>query len=79
MEALSLEVVATLLGIISILAGGIAWYRGSVTRSYAAEREMGHIKRNLEQLSQGLGSINDELEGINRTLVKLEALILSRH
>ncbi|MDX2215299.1 MAG: hypothetical protein SFY66_18690 [Oculatellaceae cyanobacterium bins.114] len=74
----SLEILATVLGITSLIAGGIAWYRGSVQKAYAAEREMGHIKQNLQQLGQGLGSIDKELEELNRVIVEIKALILAQ-
>lgn len=49
------------LGLLGFLSGAILWYRGSIEKRYAAERDFGHLKRNQEQMSQALGIIDDEL------------------
>lgn len=39
------------MGLASFLGGLILWYRGSVEKRYAAERDFRHLQRNYEQLS----------------------------
>lgn len=51
-----------LLAATTTLAGAILWYVNTEKKKYAAERDFQHLKRNQEQISQGLGDIVQELE-----------------
>jgi hypothetical protein len=46
------------IGIIGAAAGFFAWYASNVKKSYAAERDFGHIKRNLEQMSLNVAELD---------------------
>jgi hypothetical protein len=52
--------VGSLLGIITFLGGLLAWYRGSVEKSYAAKRDFGHLKKSLETLITNLETLRAE-------------------
>lgn len=65
-----------ILGILTSFAGFLAWYTSGVKKSYAAERDFNHLRRNYEQLAQNqqailslLDSMNDE---VGRIRIKIE-------
>jgi nitrogen fixation protein FixH len=41
-----------ILGLITALAGWLAWYGTAVRKRYAAERDFNHLRRNYEQLAE---------------------------
>ena len=49
--------IALVISIASFLGGLIMWYRGSVEKRYAAERDFNHLKRNYEQLAASLAAL----------------------
>ena len=49
--------IALIISIASFLGGLIMWYRGSVEKRYAAERDFNHLKRNYEQLAASLATL----------------------
>lgn len=62
--------------------GGIAtaarWYADSEKKKYAAERDFLHLKNAQAQLSEALKLISEEVEVLNESVVRLEALITAR-
>jgi hypothetical protein len=52
--------IGSILGLISLVAGGVMWFTSAIRKQYAAEREFNHLKRNLEQLGQNLAVIERE-------------------
>lgn len=74
---ISLEVIATLLGILSIVAGGVSWYRSSVQKNYAAERDFAHIRRNYEQAQQALNSLQEDNDRVREILIEMKSLMLA--
>lgn len=42
--------------------GGVLWYANSEKKKYAAERDFAHIRRNQEQMQQGLNDLLRELD-----------------
>lgn len=65
----------SLSGVISIIGGGLAWYRSSVQKSYAAERAFGHLEKSIQQLSANLATLSDELDSIDRTILEQKMVI----
>lgn len=49
--------IALIISILSFSGGLVMWYRGSVEKRYAAERDFNHLKRNYEQLAASLASL----------------------
>lgn len=49
-------------GLISFCGGLVLWYKGSVEKRYAAQRDFGHLKRNYEQLTIGITDLTEEQE-----------------
>lgn len=58
--------VSLTLGLLGFLSGLILWYRGSVEKRYAAERDFGHLRRNQEQQSQALAIVDDCLAELSK-------------
>lgn len=50
------------MGLGSFLASLLFWYKGSVEKRYAAQRDFGHLRRNYEQLSQAVAQLGEELD-----------------
>ncbi len=50
------------IGILSLLGGFFLWYKGSVEKRYAAERDFAHLRRNQEQISNALATIDKFLD-----------------
>lgn len=50
------------IGILSLLAGFFLWYKGSVEKRYAAERDFAHLRRNQEQLGDAIAAIDKFLD-----------------
>lgn len=51
------EIVAMIISLITFVAGGVAWFSAAVRKSYAAERDFQHLRRNQEQLSDGIAQV----------------------
>lgn len=63
-EATSL--IGLAMGIISFLGGLILWYRGSVEKSYAAQRDFGHLKNNYQSLATAIDQLSEQVDTIQR-------------
>lgn len=50
------------LGLFSFLGGVVLWYKGSVEKRYAAERDFNHLRRNQEQMGGALATICKDIE-----------------
>ncbi|NEQ26413.1 MAG: hypothetical protein F6K28_46760 [Microcoleus sp. SIO2G3] len=66
----------------------VIWYRGSVKKAYAAERDFNHLKRNQENHAKALtmvdnevkelrDAINDRFHRQETELVQIKALLMS--
>lgn len=44
------------------VVGGVLWYANSEKKKYAAERDFAHIRRNQEQMQQGLNDLLREFD-----------------
>lgn len=64
------NVLSIALGAISFAAGALLWYKGSIEKQYAAQRDFGHLKRQYEQMSSIITQQNREMD---RRLDNLEA------
>lgn len=75
----SLDFVPIVLSAITFIAAAITWYRGAIQKSYAAERDFGHLKRSIDQLSSnmadGLRENDHRLELIERDLLEIKAAL----
>lgn len=67
------------LGLISFLSGAVLWYKGSVEKRYAAQRDFGHLKNNYKQLALALDTFSKEsderFDRIDDTLKELKLII----
>ncbi|BAT53784.1 hypothetical protein NOS3756_27470 [Nostoc sp. NIES-3756] len=50
------------LATLTTVLGGVVWFANSEKKRYAAERDFAHIRRNQEQMQQGLTSLFNELD-----------------
>lgn len=73
----TLEVLALALGLVSTVAGGLAWYASMVRKSYAAEREFNHIKNAIAQLSENIKVYVAEIEEQSQDLMEIKLLVNS--
>lgn len=62
-----LPIISTIAGLTTFAAGALTWYRGSITKGYAAQRDFEHLRRNQQQMADGLGVLMDELKTHLRT------------
>lgn len=73
--------IGLLMGVISFVAGAVTWYRGSVEKRYAAERDFNHVRRNLEQLSGNLNDFAEEMDHrfdqTNGELIQVKSLLMA--
>lgn len=82
----------SILGITTSLLGGIAFYRGSVIKGYAAQRDYEHLKKKYESLAEAFkfqtdvfedefkrtNQINDNrFDRIDKDLTEIKALLLA--
>ena len=54
--------ISLIMGLASFLSGLLLWYKGSVEKRYAAQRDFGHLKRNYQQLSEGVSLQAKEMD-----------------
>lgn len=73
----TLELLALVLAIAGSIGAAIGWYRSTVVQNRDKERDMRHLVRNYEQLSQALNQIMDELEQTNRIMLEQKMMILA--
>lgn len=50
------------LAALTTVLGGVVWFANAEKKRYAAERDFAHIRRNQEQMQQGLTSLFNELD-----------------
>lgn len=72
-------VAGLLMGVSSFVAGAITWYKGAIVKSYAAERDFNHLRRNLEQLSNNLSDVSEEVDHrfdrLEGEMIQIKALL----
>lgn len=59
--------ISLLLGLGGFASGVILWYKGSVEKRYAAERDFNHIRNNLQQYGEGLSDIAEQIDELRHT------------
>lgn len=62
--------ISLIMGLASFLSGLLLWYKGSIEKRYAAQRDFGHLKRNYESLSEG---VNLQAKEMDRRFDQVEA------
>ena len=50
------------LALFTTATGAILWYVNSEKKKYASERDFQHLKRNLENISNGMAELLNEME-----------------
>jgi chromosome segregation ATPase len=61
-----INLISLSIGLLSFLSGGILWYRGSIEKRYAAERDFQHLKKNQEGIAVLLTQMDDSLDDMQR-------------
>jgi uncharacterized protein (DUF3084 family) len=64
-------VISLILGLGGFCSGIVLWYKGSVEKRYAAERDFGHIRNNLQQYAQSLEDLSEQIDEIRHALDNL--------
>lgn len=57
-----LEILSICVGLAGAVFGMLMWYKSAVEKSYAAQRDFQHLKRNQEQIASLLSANMEELE-----------------
>ena len=77
--ALIIGIGTGILSVLTFLGGTYAFIKASSTKRYAAEREIGHLKNSLDQLSTNVNFMIQELDrrfdGVDLRLVEINAYI----
>lgn len=60
--ALIIGIGTGVLSVLTFLGGTYAYIKSSATRKYASEREIGHLKKSLEQLSSNVAFLEQDLD-----------------
>lgn len=67
------------MGLFSFLAGALLWYKGSVEKRYAAQRDFGHLKNSYNQLSRALETLvkeqDERFDQIDDSVKELKLII----
>lgn len=56
-----LPVISSFAGLATFAAGGLAWYRSSVQKGYAAQRDFEHLRLNQQQMAEGQTLLIEEI------------------
>ena len=70
-----IAVVGFIIGVLTSFAGFLAWYSSSVKKSYAAERDFNHLRRNYEQLSANQGVMMSNMKEIDDSLKDIKDML----
>ena len=73
-----LEVAIAACTLIGLISSALLWYAGKVEKSYAAQREFGHLKKSLEQLNENISELFKEQEEQLLLLQRQQERILDR-
>jgi hypothetical protein len=75
------SLISLFLGVAGFTTGSVMWWKGSIEKRYAAERDFSHLRRNQEQISNSLGLIDKELDerfhNLNMELVQIKSLLMA--
>lgn len=77
--ALILGIGTGILSVLTFLGGTYAYIKASATRKYASEREIGHLKKSLEQLSSNVLFLDQDfdrrLDSIDLKLIEIVSFL----
>jgi hypothetical protein len=77
--ALILGICTGILSILTFLGGTYAYIKSSSTKKYAAEREIGHVKKSLETVASNLlfltREIDRRVDSIEHSLLEIKTFI----
>lgn len=75
----TLEVLVLIVSLSSFFSGVIMWYSGRVQKSYAAQRDFEHLRRNYAQLAENQAAILKEFDkrcdAVDLALIEVKGLI----
>lgn len=71
----TLENIIAIFSIIGFITSALLYYKTRVEKSYAAERDFNHIKRNLEQLSQHLNLVSEESDELRSEIREIKSIV----
>ncbi|HEY9605222.1 MAG TPA: hypothetical protein V6C85_26690 [Allocoleopsis sp.] len=79
----NIEIVTAIIGLIIGLSGAVAAiytrWKAAVEKGYAAQRDFAHLRRNQEQMSQGIAEINKDADArfdrIDLSLNRVESML----
>ncbi len=72
-----LELILAILSLLGFITSGLLYYKSSVEKRYAAERDFGHIKNSLQQHASNLNQLFEENDNLLAELKELKSYTLS--
>lgn len=58
------------LSVFAAFSGAMMWYRGSIQKSYAAERDFRHLRNNQESHAKALAMVDSEVKELRDELAE---------
>lgn len=65
-----ISLVATILGIVSIIASALLWLRTAYRKEYAAERALAHLRIDIQTLSGEIANLEETIERLEREMIR---------
>lgn len=76
-----LEYAASIIGILTFIGGIVAWYRSTIEKQYASQRDWNHLKNNQQQLIQNLDFFLKEqdrrFDHLDQQITEIKGMIYS--
>lgn len=74
----SLEIALVVISLFTGICGAFTWYRSSVIKGYAAQRDFQHLKRNYEQLASSTSDLYKFADDAKDQILRELTLIRSK-
>lgn len=74
----TISLVATVLGVISIIASALLWLRTAYRKEYASERAIAHVRIDIQTLSGEIVRLEETIERLEREMIR-QGLVLTPH
>jgi Flp pilus assembly protein TadB len=68
--ATAIALIAAIPGVITFLLGIVFWHSARSTKSYAAQRDFEHLKRNYQVMAEALQLIDNDIQKSTATTLK---------
>lgn len=69
------QIISLSLAAISLIASGVIYWKATIRKEYAAERDFAHLRRNYEQVTFELQRLSDDIESLQRQVAGVATLL----